>query len=86
MSIACWRDRHAPVYWERDIPEVLRGREMTTLESQKRFRGPMSVRAVGDLLYVPDFGSHRIQVYKKDLDRSLFARIFASRLSKDLKN
>jgi DNA-binding beta-propeller fold protein YncE len=47
-------------------PKVLRGREMTTLETQKRFRGPMSVRVVGDLLYVPDFGSHRIQVYKKE--------------------
>jgi sugar lactone lactonase YvrE len=47
-------------------PKVLRGREMTTLEIQKRFRGPMSVRVVGDLLYVPDFGSHRIQVYKKE--------------------
>jgi len=47
-------------------PKVLRGREMTTLEAQKRFRGPMSVRVDGDLLYVPDFGSHRIQVYKKE--------------------
>jgi hypothetical protein len=47
-------------------PKVLRGREMTTLEIQKRFRGPMSVRLVGDLMYVPDFGSHRIQVYKKE--------------------
>ena len=25
--IACWQDRHAPYYWERDIPETLRGRE-----------------------------------------------------------
>jgi hypothetical protein len=25
--IACWRDRHAPSYWEKDIPEALRGRE-----------------------------------------------------------
>ncbi len=47
-------------------PKVLRGREMTTLETQKRLRGPMSVRVVGDLLYIPDFGSHRIQVYKKE--------------------
>ena len=31
-------------------PKVLRGREMTTLESQRRLRGPMSVRVVGDLL------------------------------------
>ena len=47
-------------------PKVLRGREMTTLEIQKRFRGPASVRIDGDLMYVPDFGSHRIQVYKKE--------------------
>jgi len=47
-------------------PKVLRGREMTTLEAQKRLRGPMSVRVDGDLLYIPDFGSHRIQVYKKE--------------------
>jgi len=47
-------------------PKVLRGREMTTLEAQKRLRGPASVRAIGDLLYIPDFGSHRIQVYKKE--------------------
>jgi hypothetical protein len=25
--IACWQERHAPSYWERDIPEKLRGRE-----------------------------------------------------------
>ena len=46
--------------------KVLRGREMTTLEPQKRLRGPASVRIDGDLLYIPDFGSHRIQVYKKE--------------------
>jgi hypothetical protein len=25
--IACWRDRHAPAFWEKDIPEHLKGRE-----------------------------------------------------------
>lgn len=25
--IACWRERKAPEYWERDIPEMYRGRE-----------------------------------------------------------
>jgi hypothetical protein len=25
--VACWREGHAPSYWERDIPEQLRGRE-----------------------------------------------------------
>jgi len=45
-------------------PTVLRGQERTTLDIQKRLRGPMSVRLVGDLRYVPDSGSHRIRVYK----------------------
>jgi len=26
--IACWRERRAPSYWERDIPEKYRGREL----------------------------------------------------------
>ncbi len=50
--------------------KVLRGREMRPLEESKRLRGPASVRFQGDgsdgLMYVPDFGSHRIQVYKKE--------------------
>jgi hypothetical protein len=25
--IACWQERHAPSYWERDIPEKYCGRE-----------------------------------------------------------
>jgi hypothetical protein len=25
--VACWRDRHAPEYWEREIPEKYKGRE-----------------------------------------------------------
>lgn len=50
----------------RNNQKVLRGREMTTLEAQKRFRGPASVRTDGNLMYVADFGSHRIQVYKKE--------------------
>ena len=44
-----------------------RSREMTTLEESKRFRGPTSVRIYGDLMYVTDCGSHRIQVYKKEI-------------------
>lgn len=47
--------------------KVLRNREMTTLEAQKRLRGPASVRLDGEgRLYIPDFGCHRIQVYKKE--------------------
>jgi hypothetical protein len=49
-------------------PKVLRAREMTTLGSSKRLRGPASVRLDGEgRLYIPDFGSHRIQVYKKEV-------------------
>ena len=48
-------------------PKVLRAREMTTLEPQKRLRGPASVRLDGEgRLYIADFGCHRIQVYKKE--------------------
>jgi hypothetical protein len=25
--IACWRDRHAPAHWEKDIPEAFKGKE-----------------------------------------------------------
>ncbi|MFN8526692.1 MAG: NHL repeat-containing protein [Chloroflexota bacterium] len=47
-------------------PKVLRGREMTSLEPQKRLRGPMMVRFDDQRrMYIPDFGSHRIQVYQK---------------------
>lgn len=48
-------------------PKVLRAREMTTLEIQKRLRGPCSVRFDDQgRMYIPDFGCHRIQVYKKE--------------------
>lgn len=45
---------------------ALRAREMSTLEQSKRLRAPASVRIYGDLMYIPDFGRHRIQVYKKE--------------------
>ncbi|MDP8925168.1 MAG: NHL repeat-containing protein [Chloroflexota bacterium] len=48
-------------------PKVLRGREMTTLEHTKRLRGPASVRLDDEgRMYIPDYGSHRIQVYQKE--------------------
>jgi DNA-binding beta-propeller fold protein YncE len=51
-------------------PKVLRGREMTALGPAKRLRGPAAVRLDGEgRLYIPDFGSHRIQVYKKEAYR-----------------
>jgi DNA-binding beta-propeller fold protein YncE len=51
-------------------PKVLRGREMTALGPSKRLRGPAAVRLDEEgRLYIPDFGSHRIQVYKKEAYR-----------------
>lgn len=47
-------------------PKVLRSRESTDLVDVKRLRGPMSMRIYGDLMYIPDFGCHRIQVYRKE--------------------
>jgi DNA-binding beta-propeller fold protein YncE len=48
-------------------PKVLRAREMTSLEPQKRLRSPAAVRVDNEgRLYIPDFGCHRIQVYKKE--------------------
>jgi len=45
---------------------VLRNREMANTEQSKRFRGPAVLRFDDEgRMYVPDFGSHRIQVYKK---------------------
>jgi len=48
-------------------PVTLRLRDMAYIEEGKRFRGPISVKVdqEGHML-VPDFGSHRIQVYKKE--------------------
>jgi DNA-binding beta-propeller fold protein YncE len=47
--------------------KVLRAREMTTIGAARRLRGPASVRLDGEgRLYIPDFGCHRIQVYKKE--------------------
>lgn len=45
-------------------------REMTDLEPQKRFRGPKSVRVdQSGRMYVPDYGSYRVQVYQKEAIR-----------------
>jgi DNA-binding beta-propeller fold protein YncE len=47
-------------------PSVLRNREMANTEQQKRMRGAAQVRFDNEgRMYVPDFGSHRIQVYNK---------------------
>ena len=49
---------------------AMRLREMTALEPQKRFRWPSSVRTDTEgRMYVADYGSHRVQVYRKDAKR-----------------
>jgi DNA-binding beta-propeller fold protein YncE len=46
---------------------TLRLRETARLEPQKRLRGPISVRVDSNgRMYIPDYGSHRIQVYQKE--------------------
>ena len=51
----------------RGNPRVLRLRESTTMEPAKRLRGPTSVRVDDQLrMYAIDYGTHRIQVYKKE--------------------
>ncbi len=47
-------------------PKVLRSRDLIPLVELKRLRGPASVRVDGDLMYIPDFGAHRIQIYRKE--------------------
>lgn len=51
-------------------PTTLRLREMADLEPTKRLRAPISVRVDGEgRMFVPDFGSHRVQIYKKNAIR-----------------
>ena len=46
---------------------TLRLRDESRLEPQKRLRGPVSVRVDGrGIMYIPDNGSHRVQVYQKE--------------------
>jgi DNA-binding beta-propeller fold protein YncE len=47
--------------------KVLRLRETTTLGPSKRLRGPAAVQVDAEgHLYIADYGSHRIQVYRKE--------------------
>lgn len=49
---------------------AMRLREMTSLEPQKRFRWPTAVRTDSQgRMYVADYGSHRVQVYRKEAER-----------------
>ena len=46
---------------------TLRLREMADLAPTKRLRSPIAIKVDSDFrLYICDFGSHRIQVYKKE--------------------
>jgi DNA-binding beta-propeller fold protein YncE len=47
-------------------PKVLRSRELIDLVDERNLRAPASVRVFGDLMYIPDAGSHRIQVFQKE--------------------
>ncbi len=45
----------------------LRLRDMADIEPQKRLRSPRSVRVDGEgRMFIPDYGSFRVQVYQKD--------------------
>ncbi len=49
---------------------AMRLREMTAIEPQKRFRWPVSVTVDADgRMFVPDYGSQRIQIYRKEVIR-----------------
>ena len=46
----------------------MRLREMTSLEPQKRLRDPKTVRVDAQgRIFIPDYGSYRVQVYQKDV-------------------
>ena len=55
--------------------KTLRLREMTSLEPQRVLRFPQSVRYHDGRIYICDFGSHRIQIYKKDAEPLTEAQI-----------
>ena len=57
---------------------TLRLRDEANLEPNKLLRGPASVRVNDDLMFIPDFGSHRVQIYRKEayaLDSSQIAPV-----------
>ena len=68
----------------RTNPVVLRLREMARLDDQKLFRFPVSVTVANGMLWVGDYGSHRVQVYKKDAERLEPSEIEAPRNSPKL--
>ena len=64
---------------------ALRARETVSTEPEKKFVGPYTARIGPDgLMYVPDFGRHRIQVYKKEAYRLAEGEIAPPRKSPTL--
>jgi hypothetical protein len=59
-------------------PKVLRSRELIDLVDERNLRGPASVRLFNDLMYIPDAGSHRIQVYQKEAYELTEEQIYAA--------
>ncbi len=54
------------IYIQNNAP-ALRARETVSTEPEKKFVSPTGVRIGPDgLMYAPDFGRHRVQVYKKE--------------------
>jgi DNA-binding beta-propeller fold protein YncE len=54
----------------RTNPVVLRLREMSQLDGQKLLRFPVGVTIdQSGVLWIADYGSHRVQVYRKDAER-----------------
>ncbi len=54
------------LHYMRSNIKALRLREMASIEPQKRIRWPVSVRVDGKFMYIPDYGSNRIQIYRKE--------------------
>ena len=71
-------------YIQNNAP-ALRARETVSTEPEKKFVGPYVARIGPDgLMYVPDFGRHRIQVYKKEAYRLAEGEIAPPRKSPTL--
>ena len=54
------------LHYMRSNIKALRLREMASIEPQKRVRWPVSVRVYDQMMYIADYGSDRIQIYKKE--------------------
>ena len=72
------------IYIQNNV-SALRARETVSTEPEKKFVSPTSARIGPDgLMYVPDFGRHRVQVYKKEAYRLAEGEIAPPRKSPTL--